>query len=748
MIILAVVVASSCSGTRKLQPEDRLFAGTEVTYTDKEHITNRREMRNLIEVNQVTPNDPGFLNIKTGLYNLMGKTKGKGMRHRIKYGWGSKPILYKDGIQGRSERKIQKALQEYGYLRAQISCDTVPKKRKVFVECQATLGERYIIDSVFYIQDSLEITQTLKPMYDITYTRPGKYYELKNLLQDRAELVTTANNNGYPYVNGQDVVFFLDTLAGDRKVDVHMRLRPSDDSLKYQRFRYGGIYINPNYSLERDSPTDSTNMVKFDEYNISEGYDFLREDALNKAIYINEGNIFNQKKRKITVDRLLDFGLFKFVNVKTVPNREKKTLDHYLNLTTHQMESVSGELEINNRQGNIFGTAGKISYVNRNIFRGAERFELALSGGLETQLGSKQSFINQSSIRLESSLTLPNVVLPLVQIRSNSNFIPKTFMSVSLAQENRFEFYTVRAASAKYGFRWHETKNKTSFLTPIDVSWLVLTNTTPRFDSILMNDPRQALSFQTTLVPGLSYVYEYNRRDKFDPTNQSFFRGTFESAGNLLSLLSTTPAGQTQATLFGTPLARFIRMTADVRQYWSAGAGSFATKLVVGAGFAFGNTELPYSKQYSIGGANSIRAYRLRTLGPGLYQSPSGNTNQFIDQTGDIKIESSVEYRFPIVAFLKGALFVDAGNVWVLDSADKPEGVFNINTFADQIAVGTGIGLRFDFDFIVLRFDLGFPIRDIESSGQFEWVHRDIAPFSRSWRNDNLRLQFGLGYPF
>jgi len=543
---------ASCSATKSLKPEEKLFAGTKVEYKDEENITNRRQLRNLVTLNQVTPNNPGFLNIKTGIFNLMGKTKGSGIKHRIKYGWGSKPVIYKEDIVVQTEMRLQKAFADQGYLKNKIECDTVPKKRKVFVECQTRLGPRFIIDSVFYIQDTLQITKTLRPMYDISFTRPKDYYSLNNLLADRAEFVNTANNNGFPFVNTQDVIFFVDTLAGERNVDIHMRLRPSEDSLKYERWRYGGIYINPNYSLERDSPNDTSDMVQYEEYNLAAGYNFLREDALNKAVFINEGNIFNQSKRKITIDRLLDFGLFKFVNVKTSVNPKDKTLDHHLNLTTYQMESITGEIEINNRQGNFFGTAGKVSYVNRNLFRGAERFELSLSGGLETQLGEDLPLLNQSSIRLEGSLSLPNVVLPGFSFRTNRNYIPKTFMSASVAQEDRFEFYTIRAASAKYGFRWNETNYKSSFLTPIDLSWLVLSNTTPKFDTILMNDQRQALSFQTTLLAGSSYVYEYNKRDKFNTVNQTFFRGTVEAAGNLLSLFAEQQPGDTQETKVGT----------------------------------------------------------------------------------------------------------------------------------------------------------------------------------------------------
>lgn len=748
-VIVLIVQLASCSGTKGLQQDDKLLESTFITYKDKENITSKKEINAIVQSNILKQNTPGLFNIKTGLYNLIGDNPKNQFTKGIKYGMGSKPIVYNNDMITISEKRLKKALEQEGYIQTKVDCQSFTEKRKVTITCDVNLGPRYRIDSIFYIQDSLEITKTLRPMYTIDYTKSGDYYKIKNLEEDRAKFVKTANDNGFPLVNNQDVIFFLDTLQEGNKVDIHMRLRPSKDALKYERFRYGGIYINPNYSLQSDNSTDTSNMIKYGEYHISEGYNFLREAALNKAIFINEGNIYNQNKRRITTDRLLDFGIFKFVNIKTVINSEKRTLDHFLNLTTHKMESITGELELNNRQGNYLGLQGKVTYSNKNIFHGAERLDVSLTGGLETQFFDKQPFINTSDIKLKTTLTLPDVVIPFVSFRKNRNFIPKTFMSLSLNQQRRVQFYTAREAQANYGFKWNETAYKTSHVSPINLSWQFLSNTTPEFEALLLSDPRLALSFQTTLVLSSSYVYTYNKRDKYNPVNQTFFKGTIESAGNLFSLFAKPKTGQSQGEFFGTPYAQFVRFTADFRKYWAISSNSIATRILVGTGFAYGNSdELPYSKQYSIGGSNSLRAYRLRTLGPGTSRTTTTNANQFIDQTGDIKLESSVEYRFPILGYFKGALFIDAGNIWLNESATRPEGVFKLNKFYKELAIGTGIGIRFDVNFMVIRLDLAFPIRDLTDTGQFEWVGGKIDFFNTNWRTNNLVYNFGIGYPF
>ena len=741
----------ACSGTKGLKSTDKLFVGTKVTYTDASNITKGSEVKKSVTLNLLKANTPGILNIKTGFYNFYEKTGKSGIKHSIKYRMGSQPVVFEPQKILTTENRIRKAMESDGYLQAKVSCDSMLVKNKVKIECEATLGSRYIIDSVFYLQDALPISKALVSLHKLAYTKSGDYYQLENLISDRDELVTASKNNGFPYVSQQDVIYFVDTLVGNNKVDLHMRLRTTEDSLKYDRYSYGGIYINPNFSIDTDSPTDKTNMVSYDKFDLVEGYDFLREEALNKAIAIKEGDIYDARKSKRTTDRLLDFGVFKFVNVKTVLDPSTKRIDHFLNLTTHKMESVTGELEFNNRQGNFLGLLGKITYANKNLMGGAERFDVSLSGGLETQLGVKGPWINTSDLKLEVSLTIPSVVLPFFSIQTNKNFIPKTTMSMSGNQTTRFGFYRVRSANAKYGFKWNETDVKSSSFSPIDLTYLALSGETPAFELELIADPRLAQSLQNTLISGTTYDFIYNSRDKFDPVNQLYFKGSIEAAGHIFSLFLKPTIPERQANLFGTPFAQYVKLTADVRKYWSLGTyGSIATKLIAGAGFAYYNSdELPYSRQYSVGGANSIRSWRLRTLGPGGFQSVS-DKNQFIDQTGDIKLETSVEYRFPIIEFFKGALFIDAGNVWLNESKDplKQNGVFAFDTFVSQIAVGAGVGFRFDIGFLVIRVDAAFPLRDIGENNKFEWVINEIKPFSGDWHGKNMIFNLGIGYPF
>lgn len=714
LILLVCFAISSCK-TNKL-PDDVLeFSGTNIDYVDSENFTNKSRLKNQIS--------------------------GVVLRDKTEFD-NSKVKL--------SENRIKSTLYSKGYFSSNVDCDSIQQKReKVEIDCEITLGPRYTIDSVFAMQDTMNVVRTLKGIYGIEFTKKGDYYDVDNLTADRTAFVTASHNNGFPFVTNQDIVFYVDTISEEHKVDVHMIMKSTKDSLKFERYSNGNIYINPNFSLKTDKAISTEDMVRENEFFLKSGYDFLTLPALEKAVYLEEGRIYDESRNKITSDRLLDFGIFKFVNMKTVL-REGNKIDHFINLTTLPMKSVSGQLDLNNRQGNFLGLSGQVAYTHRNLFNGAQRFDLTLSGGIENQLGQDQTLINTSDIELEAKLSMPNVILPFASFKTNRNHIPRTTMSIAASQQDRVNFYTLRALEAGYGFRWNETDNKESYFKPVDLSWVVLSQTSTEFEDFLALNPRQAESFRTTLLLASSYEYTFTKKDKYNPFSQSYFKGTVESAGNLLALaIGNNNDPNNPTTLFNTPYSQYVRFTTDSRKYWGSDKLAIASRLIVGAGVAYGNSnELPYAKQFSVGGANSLRAFRLRTVGPGRFSPTVIDNNQFIDQTGDLKIEANIEARFPLVSYLKGAIFIDAGNVWLLNNDNIPEGNFTIGEFYNQFAIGTGFGFRFDIELFVVRFDLGVPIRQLGSSGVFEWTFDEIELLNSDWLRNNVIPNLTVGYPF
>nr|MBA3899609.1 BamA/TamA family outer membrane protein [Bacteroidota bacterium] len=343
--------------------------------------------------------------------------------------------------------------------------------------------------------------------------------------------------------------------------------------------------------------------------------------------------------------------------------------------------------------------------------------------------------------------------------------IPRTRVQFGYSLLNRVDFFWLNSFNTSFGYMWSETVDKRHELNPISINYVRLGSTSPRFDSILDRNPILRRSFEEQLIFGSNYTFFFNDQLKEERIHNFYFMGNLDIAGNFIYLIQSLAANNFASPedphgILRRPYSQFARGEADFRHYYRPSPKTrLVSRLLVGTGFAYGNTNtLPYIKQFFIGGANSLRAFPPRSLGPGAYRAEISEDRQvlFLDQVGDIKIEGNVEYRFPIISVLKGAVFVDAGNIWTYRPneslrnpiTDEIEGVFLIDNFYNEIAAGTGAGLRLDASFFVLRLDLGVPIRKPWLLENERWVMEDISFGNPVWRRDNLVLNIAIGYPF
>ncbi len=711
---------ASCRSTKYLKDGEYLYGGADINVIQPERIVNKSKIEKKILETLPVKNKPTLLRF-------------------------GKPVsIYKSQYPNHIKSSLSKIYHDLGYFDATVSCDTIIENREINIACQINPGYRYTISKVHYLDDTLDISKTMRQLKQNEYIPENDYFDNDNIQKEKSALAQKSINSGYPYIKSKDIVVYLDTNRLEKKTDVYIRFKSQNDSIKYIRHRFGDLYINPGYSPDKDNPFDTTEMVKHKEYFIKSGYDFLNEKLINEAIFIKKGNIYNHQWSKIAVDRFFDYGLFKFVSLKSKRNKNN-TIDQFINLTPSNTQSMTAEFQLNNRSGNFLGLLGKATYVNKNLWRGAQRFEISILGGAETQYVNDHFSLNTADATIEAKISMPSLRL----FRTNRHYIPRTFVSLSGNRQKRIKLYDITSLKAEYGFSWHETHTKSYVFRPLVLNYLVTSGKSEKFDSILMSNPILAVAFVDQLVIGGKYQMFYIKTDKLNPNDQISFRGTLETVGNLLSLIKKTKKDQERATLFGTPYAQYIKLTADGRKYFPLGESTMAFRIFGGLGYAYGNSEkLPYSKQFSIGGSNSLRAYHLRTLGPGGYSPVDSTANQFLDQTGDLKLEANVEWRFPLFYYLKGAIFLDAGNIWTFDKDNRPEGAFNVRKFYNQIAIGTGLGFRLDFNFFVLRLDLAFPLRGPKKDTGFEWKLNKINFFKAGWRANNLVWNLGIGYPF
>jgi hypothetical protein len=420
------------------------------------------------------------------------------------------------------------------------------------------------------------------------------------------------------------------------------------------------------------------------------------------------------------------------------------------------------------KSNNFVGPGFEATFTNRNMFRGAELFQFRVNSAYEVQISRQQAgALNAIELGAESTMAIPRFVTPFGVFRYRSaKYLPQTNFKLGFNLQQRLQNFRLNSMNGGYGFLWRETTLKTHELWPVDISYLKLGQRSAAFDSLLARSPALENSLQNQFILGSRYTFTLNTQMKediemkYDPkarrTSNFYFAGTIDLSGNLLSAAqNAVKVEEGEKQFFGLPYSQYARADVDFRYYYDINRHSkLTTRLIAGIGYAYGNSStMPYIKQFAAGGSNSIRAFPARSLGPGTYNVRSDTTVQtrtfFVDQRGDIKLEGSVEYRFDIIKSLKGALFADAGNIWLRKPDPKrPGSEFNRHTFMSQVAIGTGAGLRFDFNFFVLRLDLAFPIRKPFLPPGERWVFDDIDLGSKSWRQQNLILNIAIGYPF
>ncbi len=753
-ILFIVVLCSSCSLTKRLGDKDLVYMGTTINVSDEDNAKSVQSFDS--EINAIPPKGTrtGIGNIYTGLYNIYESTGDKGFRHWVKHKLGEQPVIYEDNIVKTAEAKLSYYLNGKGFFSHSVSCDSVRKDREVNVNCAIRLNDRYTIDSIIFPVDSTYAALKLDDRLRRAIIKEGEYYDRARLDFERSRLSAMAGNIGFAEFGSDNIYYHVDTAKNNQTVDIYTQLLTPTDSTEHTRYTVDQINIYPNYTLDKKN-TITLNRNEIRDGLIVHEYDhYLDHGLLDRLILEQPGKYYNRSLERKSVNRLLDLGLFRFINVNNEISGSGKEghIVQNIFLTPERMQSISTELEVNNRSGNFFGIGAITSYSHKNVFRHAEKLKISASGQVEAQFGDELSFINSADANIISSLTFPRFIIPFISVKESLNYIPRTSVSLQYNFQRRIQYYTFQVATLKFGYKWKETARKTHEFYPLNINQIRVTNKTTEFQELLDGNPRLGRSFQNVLVAGLQYFFTYSDQSGTADRNYNYFRGELETSGNLLGVV-TQADNEDPTSIIGTKIAQFSKVTLEYKHYFPAGDSDIATRIILGGGLAYGNSfEMPYLEQYLIGGSNSLRAFRLRGIGPGSFSTDpitqGAFERQFVDQTGDMKIEMNMEWRFPLFSYLKGALFTDIGNIWLVDNEDVPEGNFAFDRFYKELGIGTGLGFRLDFDFFLIRMDIAFPIRSPKFEEGFRWRIKEFDLLDSDWRSENLRYNLGIGYPF
>jgi len=764
-MLLAIVylLSNGCSSTKYLQKGEYLVAGNSINIIQKENVKGNKSkvQEDLLSIANPKPNS-GFFNIPLKIYGWTKDRKEKGFKNWLFKKYAEEPSIYDENKVEISRLKMNKYLLDHGYIGSQVSVDTTSKKRYMSIQYNIDAHKRHTIQKITEISDTTKIGRYLLEINRRSYLKVGEFYSKENIDAERVRLANELRNRGYINTSENNFYFTVDTQFIDNVVDisVHYKLPKAQDTLL--QFQLGNTYIHTitkETKLENFEP--DTIMIKPGLYDIH-AYEILRPKVLDLSIDQDSSDHISIEQQQLTINHFLSYGLFKYVNQKySDPYGDSlNIIDRNIYLTPGPDASVGIEFEVNNRSGNFVGAAVNGSFSNNNAFKGAEVFSAGLSLGSEVQINNNQSLLNTLIADIKVGLDIPRLLLPILYKSPSTFYIPHTKINFSNLFENRAATYTALRSSFELTYQWRETQKTNYAFSPVSISYLNLLSTSTAFDETLLSDRRLSLSLQNIFDVGVEISYTFTNQSATRVENYSYLNISARTSGNLLNALINEENDLGQKILFDTPFSQYSKLKFDYRFHVPFRKSMLIARINTGIAYAYGNAdEVPYNEQFVVGGSQSLRGFNFRGLGPGSFvldetlNDPNDVdnviTNQFYDQTGDIILEMNLEYRFPMVGFIKGAVFIDAGNVWLVNkNPQKPGGLFQSNTFINQIALNTGYGFRFDFDIILLRLDLGFVLRGPYFGEGFDWTTNRSDAFTEPWVKENLNYQIGIGYPF
>jgi outer membrane protein assembly factor BamA len=769
--LLLMLLLMGCTATRFLKDDESFYTGGTVKINTQETTKEKKRLTNMLQSYILPKPNTVILGARPTVwfYYVAGTPKKKkGLRNLIKNKLGKPPVLLSDATPKKTTQMLELEVNNNGYFKSTVSYDVKTNKKASRVIYTVNLQAFYRLRQIDYtVLDSTkrEFVDAIKTPSLLDKKTRFRLDELKN---EKERIEEVAKNYGYYYFDSRYLLFDADSTVGNKMVDVKLTYLRNMPAQAKQVYNVKVVNVFPDYLLTNDSMRTKNDTIRIDGFNYIDSQHAFRPKIITDVINVRPDSIYRRINHEYTISRLMGLKTFKFVNLKFTKNKtDSSSLDANIYLTPLLKKSVRLEVQAVSKSNNFVGPGVGITFTNRNTLRGAEMFQFKVNAAYEWQIGGQQlGALNAIEFGAEASLFAPRFISPIRIQSSSSKYLPQTQFKISYDFQQRLDYFRLASLNVAYGYTWRETTLKTHELFPADISFIRSSQTSQAFDALLEKNPTLANSFQNQFIVGSRYSFTFNtqmREDimgKFEAKENRksdvYFNATIDVAGNFLQLVQRiSPQTETPYQLLGSPFSQFARINLDFRYYLPFNMKSkLVTRITVGTGYAYGNSRnLPYIKQFSVGGSNSIRAFPARSVGPGTYNvrrdSTLNSSTFFIDQRGDIKIESNVEYRFDILKSLKGAFFIDAGNIWMWNEDPSRQGSrFDKNKFLTQLAVGGGAGLRYDFNFFVLRFDVAFPLRKPYLPEGDRWVFNQIDFGSTDWRKQNLILNIAIGYPF
>jgi outer membrane protein assembly factor BamA len=750
---LAVAVVAGCSTTRRLPAGEVLYTGVkkvEISAPDGMEVPSdvADELKGAVAVK---PNNPlfGSVSYRTpfpiGLwvYNNWSNPP-KGLKHWLYEKLVAEPVLVSDVRPEVRVKMMDEILDNNGYFMGGASYELVKgkNKKKAKILYRVTTGPEYMLDSIILPTDSCHLTHVIDSVARrIKYLKPGVRYSSDSLSTVRTRIANSLRNRGYYFFRPEYIEYLADSTINPRHIALKMKLASNIPAFALKRYRTGKVttYI---YRNEGGGTPDTIHTRVGDVVQMKPSR--LRTKVIPENVAFRPGKYFSVRDMDRTQTYLSRLSIFNAINIEVTPDTAstEPLLDVDIACTFDRPLEASIEVNASSKSNSYLGPGVILGVTNRNVFGGGEQLSVNLTGAYEWQTGrNRSSVFNSYEVGLNASLAFPRLLAPkfIPRLRRAANW---TRVSLGADLLNRPHYFKMAQFNASFGYDWRSKRYIANNLTVFKLTYTNLMHTTHAFDSIMDANPAIAQSFKSQFIPQMSYSMVYDRA--MNRNNTINIQATVTEAGNVFWALWEACGKKGEKELFGNPFSQFIKGTAQVVYGRRLGGSHWLmSRVMVGAAHAYGNSsQVPYSEQFYCGGANSVRAFTVRSLGPGSYHTPGKSANDYFDQTGTFKFEANIEYRFPILGPLHGAVFMDAGNVWLLkDDPQRPGGTLKASSFLRELALGTGAGLRFDIGMLVVRADLGIGIHAPYDTGRSGYYN--MTSFKNS-----LAFHLAIGYPF
>ena len=752
--VIVIVFFSNCTAKKFLQNDEKFYTGASIKVDPRRSDSiNEKLVKNLASQKLTPKPNDQLLGMRPSVWMYMrtDSTK-KGFGKFLKEKFGRKPVLYNNDIPKKASSFMDQHLFNNGYFNAQTSYEVKHKKHEASIIYTIKPGNRFMMDSILF-EDRLDsLSKHMCSCQDETILNKDDPYRLSELKKERIRISNDINNRGYYFFNENFVGYKVDSTSKDQDLTVLVSIKKSTPKKARTPYYVKNIQVFTNYSLGIDSAQNWKKSYVLGDIEFigdSAQFDF---EFLKTLIHFKTDTRYNYTDHQLTLEQLFSLKVFRFVDIRfTETDSSADELDVQVYLTPNLPQSVRLEVGASSKSNNFAGPGANVSYAHKNLFGGAEHFKFSIGGAYETQIGgTAQSGSSASEVTTSAELSVPRIWGPIRFDIDHFRDLPRTELELSFKRLSRSQFYTLRNFNLDYRYKWITSDLLSHRLSLVNIDFIKATNISESFQAFLDSNINLRGSFSEQLIFSSRYSLIYYNKKPSEGRSYWFINPSIEIAGNLLNTVGRLVSSESDSTrsIFGVAYSQYIKFDADWRYYVRLGNERWlAGRFFAGMGVPYGNSNtLPFIKQYFIGGSTSLRAFQARTLGPGTYIAAE-STGLLIDQSGDIKLEANIEYRSNIYRLLEGAVFVDAGNIWLLNEDNRVGGEFNFNTFSSQIAVGTGFGLRFDFTYFILRTDLAFPLRIPSRAKGSRWVI-DQIDFSREWRQENLILNVAIGYPF